>query len=130
MSAHALYLGEAICSQDVIISIVTSALRDIEYEGLVGTGLSGTLVVPLMAYLLKKRFCIVRKASDNGRHNHSEFHMENGLQIGDRWVFIDDFVSSGETRTRVMDIMRNVGAGKYEYVGAYMYSNDTWAASD
>jgi len=98
-------------------------LKHQSYDALVGTGLSGTMVVPLLAHLLKKRFAIVRKEDD--RSTHSSHRIEGNLEVGDRWIFVDDFVSSGDTRDRVIGQMNFMVEETLEYVGQYMYNDVT-----
>lgn len=79
-------------------------LRDLEaatqranvtYDTLIGTGLSGALVVPYLAVNMKLHWAIVRK---NETH-HSSNQVEGS--IGRRWLFVDDFISTGSTYGRV-----------------------------
>lgn len=79
-------------------------LRDLEaatqranvtYDTLIGTGLSGALVVPYLAVNMKLHWSIVRK---NETH-HSSNQVEGS--IGRRWLFVDDFTSTGGTYERV-----------------------------
>ncbi|HDZ37790.1 MAG TPA: hypothetical protein ENH62_05835 [Marinobacter sp.] len=121
------YLGSAISNIDELVELALRDLDKVEFDGLVGTGLSGTVVVPVLAYLMKKRFAIVRKKDDMG--HHSSEMVESGLHAGDRWIFVDDFTFSGNTRKRVLkEISKHHGelangAGKLTYVGDYLYSN-------
>lgn len=69
----------------------------LKFDTLIGTGLSGTLVVPHIARALGLKWAIVRK--DDGAHSSNPFEGE----LGQRWLFVDDFVSSGATLQRVQD---------------------------
>lgn len=99
-----------------------SVLSGAKYDLLVGTGMSGALVVPVLAYALRKRFAIVRKESDTQKQNHSDFKVEGQMRSGDRWLFVDDFISSGATYRRVYKAMQKLGAGiALEHIGMYLY---------
>lgn len=93
-------------------------LRGVEYDTIVGTGLSGTIFAARVAAGMGKKFAIVRKADD--RSTHSGAQIEG--RVGKRWVFVDDFVSSGRTMKRVLEKMMEHRpdckfAGTYEYEG-------------
>jgi hypoxanthine phosphoribosyltransferase len=102
-----------------------------DFDTMVGTGLSGALVVPTLARATKKLFAIVRK--DDDLLSHHETKVEG--TIGERWIFVDDFVSSGATLRRVVQAIRrqvdgynqrygDATAGKHHirYVGRYTYA--------
>lgn len=81
-------------------------LGDLEYDTIIGTGLSGALVVPTLARELDKHWAIVRK--EDGSHSSN---MVEGT-VGRRWLFVDDFVDSGATMRRVISTI-NEGLGYY-----------------
>lgn len=90
---------------------------DLEYDTLVGTGLSGTIAVVDLARRLGKHYLVVRKENDN---THSFQSVEGWL--GKKWLFVDDFVDSGRTLARVYDKLHMLDdefdsefAGVYEY---------------
>jgi hypothetical protein len=62
----------------------------------VGTGLSGALVVPGVARILKLNWAIVRKPNEV---THASYPFEGVL--GRRWLFVDDRVETGATLRRV-----------------------------
>ncbi len=99
----------------------------LKFDTLVGTGLSGAIVVPPLARSLRKKFLLIRKDNDS---SHSSYPAEGVL--GRRWLFVDDFVSSGTTfrkviagvNTCVSDLGRYRDPGfKSELVGAFQYSD-------
>lgn len=116
------------------------ALEGVEYDTMIGTGLSGALVVPLLARAFDKRFAIVRKPGDS-RHSSSRFEGE----IGKRWIFVDDFISTGDTFDRVQNTVESIEADykrayantapanrpnfRTFFVGSYLYSNTIFHAS-
>jgi orotate phosphoribosyltransferase len=97
-------------------------LAGVRFDTMVGTGLSGSLMIPVLARALNKNWAIVRKPGDS---THSP-HMIEGT-IGARWVFVDDFIDSGATRYRVIRTVTEVVAEQghhTEHVGSYLYAGD------
>lgn len=99
--------------------------KHVEYDTLVGTGLSGTLVVPFLARALGEYWAIVRK--EHSPHSNNLIEGE----IGQKWLFVDDFISSGSTLRRVKNVLNNLN--RYEtthfvtkYVGTYQYEHNTY----
>jgi adenine/guanine phosphoribosyltransferase-like PRPP-binding protein len=92
--SHSGYFTRAFGDLDSIAAAVTEHVP-VEYDTMIGTGLSGTLVVPTLARILRKHWAIVRKEASP----HTSKMVEG--EIGDRWLFVDDFVSSGATLRRV-----------------------------
>lgn len=75
-----------------------------DVDTLVGTGLSGTLVVPHLGRALGLYWGIMRKPSDfEGRSSYAHEVYEGSL--GRKWALVDDFVSSGDTVIRVLKQM-------------------------
>jgi orotate phosphoribosyltransferase len=118
------YFKRAFQDVEVLAEELVVALNaaGVSYDTLIGTGLSGTIVVPTMARLLNvPAWAIVRKELSP----HSSNEIEGS--VGWRWLFVDDFVSSGATRDRVKAaIARAVPATTY--VGTYSYEWKTFSA--
>lgn len=93
-----------------------------EIDAFVGTGLSGTLVVPVLAHVYHKRFGIVRK---EGEANHSSHTVESNMQQTDRWLFVDDCICSGKTEQYVIQAM--IAEGYTFYIGHYLYMPNTFS---
>lgn len=85
----------------------------LNFDTIVGTGLSGTLVVPYLGRAFGLHWAIVRKS--DGSHSSNMIEGE----IGQSWLFVDDFICSGNTLIRVKEIVsrycRSEYAGMYEY---------------
>lgn len=92
----------------------------VEFDTIVGVGLSGALVVPLLGHLVGLNWALVRKAGDG---SHSSSLLEG--RIGRRWMFVDDLISSGsslqKTRERVLQASHR-GQWSTAYVGSYFYT--------
>lgn len=112
------YLDIALDDLDTVISSAIDALEDVDFDTLVGTGFSGALVVPMLASAMDKNFILVRKPNDGSHHSGRLIG-----NLGRRWIFVDDFVSSGATRKRVRDEIADNAEGKFHtlYVGDYTY---------
>ena len=116
---HSQYLAPAILDQSALIDYAKETLKGRHYDALVGIGLSGALVVPLLAYVLKKRFCLVRKENVE---SHATVQLEGNLEKGDRWIFVDDIVASGTTKNYVIAMLPN----DFKYCGIFLYTSRTF----
>lgn len=94
------YMDKAFRDPGEIIDGARKALRGVRYDTLVGTGMSGAVIVPTLARALRKKFLIVRKDEDT-MSSHSNLKWVG--ELGKRWVFVDDFISGGGTYARVRD---------------------------
>lgn len=128
---HAAYLEHPFAGRDKIVRQARKHLNPDRFDTLVGRGISGALVVPILAHALKKNFVIVRKPDDG---SHSEFGIEGTL--GSRWIFVDDLIDSGATfratKVAINEMAENgdswdwrIGRWskfKTKFVGAYLYN--------
>lgn len=91
-----------------------------EFDTLVGTGFSGGVIIPTLALRLRKKFVLIRKETDDSHHGSGRLLGE----LGSRWIFVDDFVSSGATRRRVIEKIEAAALlhdHKTRLVGNYYY---------
>ena len=105
-----------------IIERAKADLADVEFDTLVGTGFSGGVVIPSLALALGKHFVLIRKETDDSHHGQGRLLGT----LGDRWIFVDDFISSGATRRRVAEKIGLACALEEvstTWVGQYMYVN-------
>ena len=117
------YMDEAVFNLAKIIERGKKDLANVDFDTLVGTGFSGGIVIPSLALALGKKFVLIRKETDDSHHGKGRLLGE----LGEKWVFVDDFVSSGKTRRRVIEKIAdakdswgfNVQGSKL--VGQYMY---------
>lgn len=114
----------------------------VEFDTLVGTGVSGTVPLMSLANSLHVNWLTVRKPTDR---SHNGNQLLSG-KLGKRWIFLDDFISSGETLRRVYfeiekELYQSGGRGKdyygrqfhTEFVGAFLYRdrfNPFFSAAD
>ncbi|WP_100460560.1 phosphoribosyltransferase [Mycobacteroides abscessus] len=105
---------------DSLMQFADEELAGVDFDTLVGTGLSGTIVAPMLARHLGKHFLIVRKDNDG---SHSDIPAEGTL--GQRWVFVDDFIDTGMTLGRVWNKIQTLCEERLfisEFVGVAQYS--------
>lgn len=124
------YMDQAFRDPSQVIEEARTALRGVKYDTLVGTGMSGAVIVPTLARALRKKFLIVRKDVDL-KSSHASLQWLG--ELGKRWLFVDDFVSTGDTYARVRRAVekasqhyQSAGYGsepfETEHVGSYMYN--------
>lgn len=93
-------------------------------------GCSGMIVGAPAALRLKKPLVVVRKPNENSHAFMAEDkQFVNARNARGRYVFLDDFVSSGETRGKVQDALD----GRAIYAGTYCYSRKSdvhWVSAD
>lgn len=114
------YLQGPLYRSDTLIKQIVLDLKGIDFDTLVGRGLSGSLVVPIVARALSKSFMLVRKEISA----HATWDVEGDL--GRRWLFIDDLISSGETLRATKEAIEKVATRKAHattFIGAYMYDS-------
>lgn len=114
------YCERAFGPPKLLIKHLRKAMRDMpKFDTLIGTGLSGALVVPTLARELRKHWAIVRKTTDGC---HSDSSIEG--RIDKRWLFVDDFVDTGKTIKRVYEEVTSVcrdHGHETEFVGMWAY---------
>lgn len=116
------YMDDALFNLADVIDTAKERLANVEFDTLVGTGFSGGVVIPALALAMGKKFVLIRKETDDSHHGKGKLLGS----IGDRWIFVDDFVSSGTTRRRVIEKI-NESVAELGYgttmAGQYMYVN-------
>lgn len=110
------YFDDALFDLPTLIADAQNRLKRLKFDTLVGTGFSGGVVVPALALAMGKQFVLVRKESDNSHHGPGKLIGE----LGERWIFVDDFISSGSTREYVLSKIRYY-APDSRCVGQYLY---------
>lgn len=97
-----------------------AALKGVRFDTVVGTGMSGVPAATLLGRHMRKNILLVRKEDD--KHNHHDSTGSGVVgQFGYRWIFVDDFISSGETRNRVLGVIAGISPAAC-YVGTYAFS--------
>ena len=116
------YMDTALFDLAEVIYPAKERLADVEFDTLVGTGFSGGVVIPALALAMGKKFILIRKDTDDSHHGKGRLLGE----LGERWIFVDDFISSGKTRLRVIEKIQEAARVNWietEMAGQYMYVN-------
>ncbi|QDM55934.1 phosphoribosyltransferase [Gordonia phage Trax] len=93
-------------------------LAGIDFDTVVGIGVSGAVALPVTSLATGKRMLVLRKP---GVSAHSKAHTGS---LGRAWVFVDDFIGGGSTFEGVRE---QVGKLAYQnnfetrFVGAFLY---------
>ena len=101
---HVSYMGLAFENLTPMIEAIRKELHGVKYDTIVVTGSSGMLVGPVIARALRKKLLVVRKPEEY-ESSHSSAKLLG--ELGERWIFLDDFVSGGATFRRVRDGVRD-----------------------
>jgi orotate phosphoribosyltransferase-like protein len=118
------YMDQAVFDLPDVIERAKRDLAKVDFDTMVGTGFSGSIVIPALALLMGKQFALIRKETDDSHHGKGR--MVGSL--GERWIFVDDFISSGKTRERVIRKVKDAVAETGQptrMVGQYMYCDRT-----
>lgn len=120
---HAVHEDVSELAEDLRFSI--GAVR---FDTLVGTGLSGALIIPRLAKELGADWLIMRKPDDG---THSSYPAEGAL--GKRWLFVDDCISTGSTYARVFNAIKDIKATykhRCSHAGVFLYEHSEFIRSD
>lgn len=112
------YMDDAVFDLNKVIETAKRRLADVDFDTLVGTGFSGGIVIPALALAMGKKFVLIRKETDDSHHGRGRLLGD----LGNKWIFVDDFVSSGKTRKRVLDKIAELDVDT-KCVGQYKYVN-------
>jgi len=95
------------------------ALKVIDFDSIAFTGNSGAIFAGALAATMGKGLFLVRKPDDS---THSDYSVEGDSGFL-RYLFVDDFISTGVSRDRVKEAMTEEFPST-TYVGQYMYRED------
>lgn len=97
-------------SDKVIQSLESFGLD--KFEAIAVRGFSGVIIASVVAAMLNKKMCIIRKEGSHGREFEGYF--------GDYdYIIIDDFIDSGRTIEKIINKMKPQHDGKC--VGIFLY---------
>lgn len=116
------YMDDAVFKLGEVIEEAQKRLDGVDFDTIVGTGFSGGIVIPSLALAMGKKFVLIRKETDDSHHGKGRLCGD----LGQRWIFVDDFVSSGRTLRRVIGKVGQACAEERvstTMVGRYMYQN-------
>jgi adenine/guanine phosphoribosyltransferase-like PRPP-binding protein len=129
----ALHVGDR-CLTGTEVSPLTMAeqarkhLSGVYYDTIVGTGMSGALVVPVLARELDCNWLILRKPGDHHHHPGTIFggYSPGQGSLGHRWLFADDGIRTGGTLRRVRRQVDEIAARAghaTSFAGAYLFGD-------
>lgn len=103
---------------DLVVERAVEDLRPVlgQFDSIVVTGMSGVVVGSPVALALRKPLVIIRKDDDNSHHGYGQVINKN--QVGERALWLDDFVATGVTQGKVAKRLLDIGS-KMEF--SYMY---------
>lgn len=102
LKVGATYFEKAFGDEKRLIEEARKALENVEFDTMVGIGLSGSLVIPILARAFGANFAIVRKE----RSSHDDSAVVG--HIGHKWIFVDDFISTGTSREKVISAISEI----------------------
>lgn len=122
-------LEEAFTAPEQLVSKFAKALEAKhvgldQFDTLVGTGLSGSLVVPILARAAGKDFMITRKPGDS--HHHGSAVAEGDFNDSGKWLFVDDGIGTGTTYRRTRKLVNKLATENSlpdKFHGAYLYGH-------
>lgn len=124
MSIHSDYLENIFSNNKTFgktVREVVKSLKQLDFDYLIGTGLSGTCIIPTVALRLNKPFAIVRKDA-----SHGYFQIE-GIPKEDKqlsYLILDDFVSTGATVDTILTKMKAFTQRKDDIcIGLFAYKD-------
>lgn len=92
----------------------------LDFDAIAFSGMSGAVFAPYLAHILKKNMIMVRKGADAAAKGHSCFDVE-GYTATERYVIVDDLISSGATAQYIHDRIEKDFANGAQCVGMYCY---------
>lgn len=109
---------------DDLPKVVNRVVRDLKpdkdkFDSIVVIGLSGIVVGTPVSLKLGKPIIIIRK---DRLDNHQKTLVVNGSRMGNRYLFLDDFVSTGKTVRKVRDTLSDSSYAPVQEIGQYLYA--------
>lgn len=99
-------------------------LKGVQFDTVVGSGVSGVLPLLTIATALKVNTMVVRKPVDLN-NSHCGSLIEG--QLDHKWLFVDDFCATGKTFARVWEAVDRACQSEWvphQCVGAFLYESD------
>lgn len=120
ITAKSAYMKTALKPKELKLR-AKEALKGVQFDTIVGTGLSGILPLYLLGEQFKVYTLAVRKPNDS---SHAGSQLLEGT-LGNRWLFLDDFISTGDTFIRTHRTVEKYlyfnNCNKAKCVGAFLY---------
>lgn len=103
----------------VTVAQTIEDLRDVDFDSIAVTGVSGMSVGFPVAAQMGKRIAVLRKPNEQNHAGGEAWAGYAGLT--GRVIIVDDFVSGGETWNRLADALADYDFEPVELVGTYLY---------
>jgi orotate phosphoribosyltransferase len=100
---HNYFSSTILDNPDRFIRRARAALKDVPFDTFVVRGMSGAIAGGMLARSMRKNLFVVRKEDDNTHDGTQPF----GVMGTQGWVFLDDFISSGNTFLRSYEAVQN-----------------------
>ena len=126
---HCGYLRQALQREQIeeSVQICVDTLKGRKFDTIAFRGMSGVLIAPIVAHILKKEIIVVRKSSGRtlSESSHSTHKVEGHIPAK-RYVVLDDFISGGSTVREIISEV-NKFAPSAKLWGGVCYTNwKTW----
>lgn len=110
-----------------VITEIQDRIPSDSYDSIVVTGISGVMVGAPVSLALRKPLVVVRKETDDSHHGAGI--VEGYAAIGDRYLFLDDFISTGKTRTYVQTKIDWGSLPNDGFAGGYTNAEIYWGVN-
>lgn len=102
------------------VSQTRHRISQLKFDAVAFTGLSGSVIAGAVASEMDKYLYCVRKSEEN---RHSGYQVE-GPMTGLRYIVIDDFISTGATIKRVIELVAAHTYDKAVCAGVYLWKDN------
>lgn len=124
---HSDYLDSCFRNLNSVVKQVVKNLKPHadRFEAIAVRGTSGLLVGPMVASLLKKPWCVVRKENDGTHSTHGSVEGWYGFST---YIIIDDLIATGTTMSVIQRLLHDYSK-EHCYtiplcVGFYLFNSD------
>ena len=123
---HCGYLSKALQRDEIedVVDMCVKELKGRKFDTIAFRGLSGTLIAPIVAHILKKEIIVIRKR-EPGSSDHSGHRIE-GHVAAKRYVILDDFIAGGNTVKEIIKGVEMFAPGAKLWGGIFYTNWKTW----
>jgi hypothetical protein len=132
---HNYFSEKGLANSKAYVRAARKALKDVDFDTIVVTGLSGMGAGSILAHSMGKNLFVIRKGGEQTHDWRAGFGV-----MGKKWIFLDDLIDSGSTWHRVQEYVTTAsGDNAFEvwdgrkltnlrpkFVGAYFYVGMDW----
>ena len=110
-SRHNYFSSTILSNMEGFVRQARKDLKGVEFDTFVVRGMSGAIAGAMLARSMKKNLYVIRKEDDDSHDGNRPFG-----DMGEAWVFLDDFISSGNTFAKTWDAVQSNLGVLSEYV--------------